>query len=119
MKFKLFLLYSYFKSINKIFYKEMWNNITCNSNYSDFLQLKEVKRYKKSLSNMKPRVNTSGSAKGFHAANRSKQFQLRAKRQEEINQANQNLIGKMVAIANHCFLNFLFHNQSHYAGKKE
>lgn len=76
----------------------MWNLITCNSHYEDFLKDKEARRFHKSLQGIKSIVDTSGPKKVPHLKKRSKKAQLKQERQEEINYKNQKLMEKMIVI---------------------
>jgi hypothetical protein len=76
----------------------MWNLITCNSHYEDFLKDKEAKRFHKSLQEIKSIVDTSGPKKVPHLKKRSKKAQLKQERQAEINYKNQKLMEKMIII---------------------
>lgn len=76
----------------------MWNLITCNTLYDDFLKDRESKRFHKSLQEIKSIVDTKSPKKIPHLKKRSKKAQLQERRQEEIEHNNQILMQKMIII---------------------
>ena len=78
----------------------MWNSITCNSHYEEFLKSKEAKRFHRSLNGIRPMVDTSCPKKVPHLKKRSKKVQLKEERKIEINFSNQKLMEKMIGIDN-------------------
>ena len=76
----------------------MWNQVTCNSAYDDFLKAKEAKRFYKSLISIKPLVDTSRPKPVTHLKKRSKKTQMKDFRQMDIEHSNQVLMEKMLNI---------------------
>ena len=76
----------------------MWNQVTCNPAYEDFLKAKEARRFHKSLSGIKPLVDTSRPKPVKHLKKRSKKSQIKEFRQMDIDFSNQVLMEKMLNI---------------------
>jgi hypothetical protein len=76
----------------------MWNQVTCNPAYEDFLKAKEAKRFHKSLNEIRPLVDSSRPKQVKHLKKRSKKNQIIDFRQKDIDHSNKVLMEKMINI---------------------
>lgn len=76
----------------------MWNQISCKSQYSEFLKKRQDRNLKRSLSNMRSRIDNKPPKQLSHVAKNAKGKLKIKERNQEIEKQNQILLTKMLKI---------------------
>lgn len=76
----------------------MWNNVSCNPSFEKFLRRKELKRSKKSLTEIGPLIKIASPKRSLNSTLKSKKTRIKIETLQTIENSNQILLQKMLTI---------------------